>query len=90
MVAIVKTADVLGGEPRLEGRRITVLQVADLVCCGYSAAYVADQLDVTLAEVHEAMATCYRNSEEIEAIRRADADLEAELRERSNATKTAT
>lgn len=49
---VVKTPDVLGGEPRLDGHRISVLQVVDPVLAGNDPAYVADQLDVTLAEVH--------------------------------------
>ena len=89
MTAIVRTDDVLGGEPRLDGRRISVIQVADLVLDGCSPATVADQLDLTLAEVHEAMAYYYGHPEAIEAIRRADDDLEERLRERSSAPATA-
>jgi uncharacterized protein (DUF433 family) len=82
---VVKTDDVLGGDPRLEGRRVSVLHVAELVRAGYSPAYVADQLALSLAEVHEAMAYYYDNPDEMDALRERDAELEEELRDRSNA-----
>lgn len=57
MPEIVTTENVLGGEPRLEGRRISVLQVADMVLdAGRSPEYVADQLGISLAAVHTALA----------------------------------
>ena len=89
MTAIVRTDDVLGGELRLDGRRISVIQAADLVFDGCSSTTVADQLALTLSEVHVAMASYYGHPEEIEAIRRANDDLEERLRERSSAPTTA-
>lgn len=87
---VVTTDDVLGGDPRLEGRRITVLQVADLVLDDHAPEYVADQLDLSLADVHEAMAYYYNHPDEMRELRREDENLEAELRERSDApTKSA-
>jgi len=44
---------------------------------------VADQLGISLAEVHTALAYYYEHPEEMDAIRERHADLEAELRERS-------
>ena len=85
---VVKTPDVLGGEPRLDGHRISVLQVVDPVLGGHSAAAVADQLDVGLAEVHEALAYYYNHPDEMEAIREEYTELEDDLRERSNAPRT--
>lgn len=82
---VVKTDDVLGGDPRLEGRRVSVLHVAELVRTGYSPAYVADQFALSLAEVHEAMAYYYDNPDEMDALRERDAEVEEELRDRSNA-----
>lgn len=87
---VVTTSDVLGGEPRLNGHRISVLQVADPVLGGHDPAHVADQLGVTLAEVHEALAYYYNHPEEMEAIREDYEELETELRERSNAPRTPT
>lgn len=87
---VVQRADVLDGDPHVEGRRISVVQVADPVLDGHDPAYVADQLDISLAEVHEALAYYYNHPEEMEAIRQKYDDLEAELRERSNAPREAT
>ncbi len=43
MPDIVRDDDVLGGDPRLAGHRISVVQVADLVLeGGHSPAYTAD------------------------------------------------
>lgn len=84
MPEIVRTEDVLGGEPRISGRRISVLQVADMILdADHSPAYVADQLSLSLGEVHTALAYYYEHPEEIEAIRERHEDLEAELAERS-------
>jgi uncharacterized protein (DUF433 family) len=82
MTEIVRTEGVLGGDPRLEGRRITDLPIADLVLdAGRSPAYVADQLDITLAEVHTALAYYYEHPDEMEELRERHAELEAELRD---------
>jgi uncharacterized protein (DUF433 family) len=82
---VISTDDVLGGEPRLEGRRISVLHVAELVVGGHSPAHVADQLDISLAEVHEAMAYYYNHPEEMSELRAAHGELAEELAERSDA-----
>ena len=71
MVDIVSTEGVLGGKPRLAGRRISVLQVAEMVLDDALAPEaVADQLGCTLAEVHEALAYYYANVDEVEQDRR--------------------
>jgi len=83
---IVTTEDVLGGKPRLDGHRVSVLQVAELVLDGGDdPADVADQLDLSLAEVHEALAYYYGNVDEMEASRRRRDDLVERLREKSQA-----
>ena len=56
MPDIVRTDDVLGGEPRIEGTRVGVLDVYELVVGGETPVEVADQLDSSLAEVHTALA----------------------------------
>lgn len=86
---VVTTPEILHGEPRLDGHRISVLQVADLVLGEHRPEYVADQLDITLAEVHEAMAYYYSHPEEMAEIRRAYEELERELAERSSAPENA-
>lgn len=84
MAEIVHTEGVLGGEPRLEGHRISVLQVADMVLdAGYSPEHVADQLGISLAEVHTALAYYYEHPEEMETLRERHRELDGELREQS-------
>lgn len=79
-MGIVQTEDIFGGEPRLEGRRISVLQIADRVIdIGQSPEYIADQLDIPLAEVYHALAYYYDHLEEMDAIRERHRELEAEL-----------
>ncbi len=70
---------VLGGEPRIEGTRIGVRHVAGkVVDGGQSPAYVADQFDIPLASVYEALAYYYDNIEEMRAYeRKNDAAFEA-------------
>lgn len=78
-VGIVSTDDVFGGEPRLEGRRISVLQIAELVFThGQSPEHVADQLDVSPAEVHTALAYYY-DVEDLNELRERHCELEEEL-----------
>lgn len=80
MTEIVRSGDVLGGEPRIEGRRISVIQVADMVRGGDRAPeYVADQLDLSLAEVYTALAYYYEHPDEMDEIRERHRDLERDL-----------
>jgi uncharacterized protein (DUF433 family) len=84
MVDIVRSDDVLGGDPRIEGHRISVLQVAEMVLDGgRSPEYVADQLGISLAEVHTALAYYYEHPDEMEAIRERHEELEATLGEQA-------
>lgn len=84
MTEIVRTDGVLGGEPRLDGHRITVLQIADMVLeAGQSPEYVADQLEVSLAAIHTALAYYYENPDEMDAIRDRHVELEGMLDEQS-------
>jgi uncharacterized protein (DUF433 family) len=54
-VQIVKTPDVLHGKPRLEGTRVGVLQVGELVReREWELDDVADQLDLDIAQVRAA------------------------------------
>lgn len=89
-MTVVKTDGTLGGEPRLEGRRVSVMQVAEMVIdAGQTPEYVADQLDLGLDEVHEALAYYYRNPEEMSEIREKHRELEQEIQETSNAAERA-
>ena len=63
--------EVLGSEPRIEGTRIGVRHVVALtVDGGHTPAYVADQLDIPLAQVHEALAYYHTNPAEVRAAER--------------------
>jgi len=54
-VRIVKTPDVLHGKPRLDGTRVGVLQVGELVRRnGWAFEAVAEQLDLDIAQVRAA------------------------------------
>lgn len=84
MTDIVRTDGVLGGQPRLEGRRISVLQVVEMVLeADNSPEYVADQLGISLADVHAALSYYYDHPDEMEALRERQQVLEAELEERA-------
>jgi uncharacterized protein (DUF433 family) len=70
-MAITRDDDVLGGEPRIDGTRVGVRHVAArTVDGGQSPAHVADQLDLSLAAVYEALAYYYDNVAEMRAIER--------------------
>lgn len=83
MTSIVRTDDVLGGEPRIEGTRIGVLDVYEFVSAGDSAAEVADQLGCTLAEVYAALSYYHERPEEMRELRRDREETEAVLAEES-------
>lgn len=57
MPPIVEIADTLGGEPRIEGTRIVVLDIAELVLDdGYTPVDTADQLALSVAAAYTALA----------------------------------
>lgn len=63
--------EILGGEPRIDGTRIGVRHVAARVIdSGQSPAYVADQIDITLSEVYEALSYYYSHIEEMGELER--------------------
>ena len=71
-MSITRDEDVLGGEPRIDGTRIGVRHVAARVIdSGQSPAHVADQLDVSLANVYDSLSYYYAHIDEMR-------DLEAE------------
>ena len=83
-MTITTDEDVLGGEPRIEGTRVGVRHVAGTVVDGgYSPAYVADQLDLSLASVYEALSYYYEHIDEIRAIERENEDAFRRARETS-------
>ena len=82
MEGIVRTPEVLGGEPRLEGRRISVRQIAELVIDGDTpVGEVADQLEVSRSDVHRALTYYYEHPEEMADVRERRREALATLRE---------
>jgi len=71
-MAITRDEEVLSGEPRIEGTRIGVRHVsARVIEGGQTPAHVADQLDIRIASVYEALSYYYAHIDEMR-------DLEAE------------
>lgn len=67
---IVTDEAVMGGEPRIEGRRISVRQVADWVEKGdLSAKTVADRYDLDIADVYRALTYYHEHPGEMAAVR---------------------
>jgi uncharacterized protein (DUF433 family) len=65
-MSITRDEDVLGGEPRIDGTRIGVRHIAARVIdSGQSPAHVADQLDVSLADVYESLSYYYGHIDEM-------------------------
>ncbi len=70
MAEIVETPNVLGGKPRIEGRRIGVHHiVADVFEGDMSPERIAAEYDLNVADVYRAIAYYYDNPEQIRAIR---------------------
>lgn len=64
-MTITHDDDVLGGEPRIGGTRVGVRHVtARVIDRGQAPSYVADQLDVGLSEVYEALSYYYAHVDE--------------------------
>ena len=69
-VRVVKTPDVLHGKPRLEGTRVGVLQIGELVQDReWSLDEVADQLDLDVAQVRAAAESGDDHPELMETLR---------------------
>lgn len=72
MEGIVSTEDVLGGEPRIEGRRISVLQIQELVEIGdKSPRTVAERFGLEITEVYRALLYFHEHADEMSSIRAA-------------------
>lgn len=80
---ITSDVNVCGGKPCIAGRRIRVMDIAIWhEKFGWSADTIASKYDLTLAEVHAALAHYYDHRESIEADIKADAAFVAELKRR--------
>ena len=68
-MAITRDEAVLDGEPRIDGTRIGVRHVAArVVDSDRSPAHVAEQLDIPLADVYEALSYYYAHIDEMRAL----------------------
>lgn len=84
MTDIVRTDGVLGGVPRIDGTRVGVTHVHELVVTGdHDPADVADQLDIDLEDVYSALAYYYGHPDEMREVRKADETAELALADRS-------
>ena len=77
---IVRTPDVLDGEPRIAGTGVAVFEVWSYVDgLGWSREETAAQLSLTDAEIQAALDYCAANSEEMRALERERAEREASI-----------
>lgn len=66
MSEIVSTEDVMGGQPRIEGRRISVLQIVEWTHEeGMDAERVAAEFDLDMADIYRALTYYYDNIDEM-------------------------
>lgn len=83
-MTIARDDNVLGGEPRIDGTRIGVRHVAALVIEGEKhPAYTADQFDISMAEVYEALSYYYAHIDEMREIERENAAAFEQVRDSS-------
>lgn len=83
MVEIVETEGVMGGQPRIDGRRISVLQIVEWVHEeGLSPETVATEFDLDLADIYRALTYYYDNLDEMAKWRRLRDERRQESRER--------
>lgn len=69
MPRIVKTEDVLGGDPRIDGHRIGVFHVYQQhVENDETPEEIATDYDISVGEVHAALAYAFSNPDEMRAI----------------------
>ncbi len=66
MAEIVKTEGVLGGKARIDGRRVSIFGIAEMVIdYDHSPEEIAHKLDISLSEVHAALSYYYDNLDEM-------------------------
>jgi uncharacterized protein (DUF433 family) len=81
---IVHTPDIVGGKPRIAGHRITVQHVVIWhEHMGYSIEEIASLYDLTLAEVHSALAYYFDHKDEVDRSITESETFVAELRQKT-------
>ncbi|EMA40525.1 hypothetical protein C447_04477 [Halococcus hamelinensis 100A6] len=79
----MRSPDVLGGDPRVEGTRVGVIHIKERLDAGDDPAQIAADYDIDLADVYHALAYYYDTPEEMDEIEtRRDAFVEDIRRER--------
>lgn len=82
MKAIVATDDVLGGDPRLDGTRIGVLHIYRRYESGEIPEEIAASYDdVSVADVHAALAYAFDNPQQLREMNRRDRETIDRIRE---------
>ena len=85
---LVRTPDVCGGRLRIDGTRVTVLQIAALYKRGESAEDIAEHLpQLSLAQIYTALAYYHAHQAEIEEELAAEAEEAERLREGSEISR---
>ena len=70
MAEIVSTEGVMGGQPRLDGHRISVVQIVEWIHeAGLSPETIATEFDLDLADVYRALTYYYDNVDEMAELR---------------------
>lgn len=83
-MTITRDEDVLGGEPRIDGTRIGVRHIAARVIDGgQTPAAVADQFDLSLSAVYEALSYYYDHIEEMRKYERENEEAFEKIRKTS-------
>lgn len=67
-MTIVKSPNIKSGQPRIDGTRITVKRIYHAVQRSGSHKEVADELDIDLEDVDEAIQFVKENPEEIQEV----------------------
>jgi uncharacterized protein (DUF433 family) len=83
-MSVTRDEDVLGGEPRIDGTRIGVRHITERVIdTGQSPAHVADQFDIPLADVYEALSYYYTHIDEMRKFEQENREASDRVRETS-------
>ena len=82
-MTIVADGEVLHGLPRIDGTRISVVHVYDMIVGGAEPAEVADALDIELGRVYEALAYYYDHPDEMRGLRERELEALEALKRRS-------
>ncbi len=64
---MVSSPDIRGGKPRVAGTGITVMRIAGWYKLGWSPEKIADQLELSCAQVYAALTFYHANRETIDA-----------------------